>query len=911
MLQIYNNPFEHGFENLFFREFAENIEKLFIEQDGLLVGNPICSYDETLQIDALLITTHNVCLIDFKNVSGTIIIQDDENFYKKQWKNDEGLEIKGGSSINPFLQLKYQKMKFINVIQKNIKLLHPNDTFNVFHTLRIVCFQYPIILKGNIPKKETLNFYIIDKNNYVEKIYDIISSKDEEINISSNSYKFFLSIFNAKEYKIKILDEPETQIDNFSINNTLDYSTLTLKQVSALNEINKFLSSDEQIFILKGFSGSGKSYLINFIKNNAYENNFQHVEICVPYSKFNQKSGKSFSFEYKSLYSLIYNFNDKKGETKQKSENEENNKSDDNNKLIDEKNYLKIIPLNTFKFEESTLFIVDDSHLIINSYYINFDTIFGSGYILDDFLKYTDVSKLKNKIIFIGDPYSICDSSPMDESYMNSIKEKFKLKTKSFSINDPTYCNPINKEALACVKAIDENLFNNLNFNDNIKIINSKDLYFLMDSSINNNLNTSVLFYTNRESYEFNKKIKRELLKNGDQIAPGDLVIFYKLIRANGFYLLTSKSINNGQFARVINVKDVPDEIDKSIHLKGRENPINLRFKEIELQILNTKDIINLYCFINFLENDNIDISNDELVAINVLIEKFEKIKKNNKEKNDDNLNLIIYKLKNLAYLRYGWALTIHKARKHKFDNIILDTTIDNKTTKSYFQLIYNGINCAKKTAYLIEFSPITPFFETNIENHSNEKIEEYIFVSNKDSSLDSHQQFKDFIESKISSYFIDIVEIKHYNYQEQYTFKNSDNEVTISFYYNNNQEFKEPKFLNGNEQLFQTICSILSDEISRPNQSFDFIKPDWLKKIYINFQNIINKFEITITNIIQKNYFDLLYLNKNNDKIVLKFFHNDNGFITHIYLIKTNSYDFFNSFNLIIEHIKNGKIKW
>jgi hypothetical protein len=118
MLEVRKNTYSKNYENTFFREFARHLHKSFTDngRSGLLIGSPFCEIDERLQIDALLITDQVVCIIDFKNFSGKINLPNEKNFEMGMWSNETGEQIKGGSSINPFIQLKNQKRRFSEVV---------------------------------------------------------------------------------------------------------------------------------------------------------------------------------------------------------------------------------------------------------------------------------------------------------------------------------------------------------------------------------------------------------------------------------------------------------------------------------------------------------------------------------------------------------------------------------------------------------------------------------------------------------------------------------------------------------------------------------------------------------------------------------------------------------------------------
>ena len=166
MLEIRKGTAVRNYENSFFREFAENLKYMFEKYslNGLLIANSECEAEKRLQIDALLITDKAVCIIDFKNFGGKITLPKNakSEFDFGKWTNEQGEIIKGGSSINPFIQLKNQKSRFIKVVENQIlDRLPKSDYFNPYHTVKTVCFQKAIELIGKIPPKEELNFFIM------------------------------------------------------------------------------------------------------------------------------------------------------------------------------------------------------------------------------------------------------------------------------------------------------------------------------------------------------------------------------------------------------------------------------------------------------------------------------------------------------------------------------------------------------------------------------------------------------------------------------------------------------------------------------------------------------------------------------------------------------------------------------
>ena len=458
MLEVRKNTYSKNYENTFFREFARHLHKSFTDngRSGLLIGSPFCEVDERLQIDAFLITDQVVCIIDFKNFSGKINLPNEKNFEMGMWSNETGDQIKGGSSINPFIQLKNQKRRFSEVYTKSIKSnLADGDTLDCSHIVSVVCFQKEIELNREIPNSKELAFWIIDRINFIEKISDIIDVSDKDVNISPNSYDAFKKVFRADKFKFD--DKPlEDKLKVFADKSaTLDFKKLYADQHSALSEIKLFLENPEQqIFVLQGTANSGKSFLIPFIQEVAYNLGIQETEIFASSSRVANNLLTIGGLErVNSIYSYIY------GGQKNNKQEDEQTKEKENTEEIEETNeseelQVEEIPLKNCDNAENALFIVDESQLVSDSFNQSIDLIFGTGYLLKDFLSFTNSANTKRKIIFIGDPFQLqlgkTDESPLNPLYL---EEAYKLKTNAYQLLDKPDFSVINKEALFCVRS--------------------------------------------------------------------------------------------------------------------------------------------------------------------------------------------------------------------------------------------------------------------------------------------------------------------------------------------------------------------------------------------------------------------------------------------------------------------------
>jgi hypothetical protein len=804
MLEIRRGTAAKNYENTFFREFAENLEKFFDKYsiDGLLIANSECEAEKRLQIDALLITNNVVCIIDFKNFGSKIKLPRNakSEFEFGKWTNDSGEIIKGGNSINPFIQLKNQKERFINVCKnKIIPNFQGGEKFNPFHTVRMVCFQKPIELVGSIPSHEELNFFIIDQNNYLEKIKDVIDIADKEVKLSQNSFDLFKEIFRADKFDIKETYSEKITFDSYS--EELNYDNLYPDQKSALQEITEFIKSEsEKIFVLQGTSLSGKSHLIPFIEDIAYNNEIAQIELFASSSRVATNLLSESNLKFNSLYSYIYGG----GLQETQSDDEANvNQVEENTDKVK----LEIVPLKKSDNEDKAIFIVDEAQLVSDNYHQSIDLRFGSGKLLEDFIKFTDLKNSNRKIIFIGDSFQLTIGKK-EESTLNPeyLKEKYELETKAFQLIDKEDKSLIVKQALLAVNGIRNQSFNQLSFEflENLKSLNKEEILPILENRIENNSDFHLLSYSNADAQKVNYWIKRAIIKNGDDIAPDDLIIFnnnFRVEDANDPFA-EPKKVFNGQLGTVTKVdSEITPEI---ITLKGKQS-ITLKYREVSLILKDTGHNATVLSLENYRLSEKGELSEDEIIALKIILNREIKIEldKNPFEKSEalneiqqskeykeleQEIKLLqeklsngekvktklveterkqrkivnsakrkhrkifetklnkdtsskYYKYKNAAQLRFGWALTVHKSMSYKWDEILFNVDQGEnrgKTNEDYFKWIYTGLTRAKEKVSIINYKDINPFLKMELRDANTDKKpdKKIYFIANPESKI-------------------------------------------------------------------------------------------------------------------------------------------------------------------------------
>jgi len=963
MLEVRKNTFSKNYENSFFREFSRQLYNSFETRNwsGVLIGSPLCEVDERLQIDALLITPNVVCIIDFKNFNGKIKLPAEKDFEFGLWTTEKGEQIKGGSSINPFIQLKNQKRRFIEVSDKHIKRnLAKQDRFNPTHVVRIVCFQQEVEIIGKIPAKESLNFFILDKRTFVEKILDIIDVTDNEVKLSPHSFDAFKSVFCADKFKFdeQPLEDKIKDIESNSIK--LENVNLYDDQKTALKKIESFLKDpNQQIFILQGTINSGKTFLIPFIQELAYNSAIPETEIFAISSRVARNVFSSSGLEkVNSIYSYIYG--GLKTETEEKEEVQEDIPIEEEKQDVLDEFITEFVPIKKCDNSENALFIVDEAQLISDSYHQFIDLVFGTGYLLRDFLEFSGfidrqnkpTGNSKRKIIFIGDPYQLqfgkSEETPLNPCYL---KEKYKLNVSCFQLLDKTNFSEINNQALKCVQSIREDMFNSLRFvtGNQISIVSNDDKLSCVDNLVQNNIDGHILTFSNEEAQKVNYWIKKSIIKTGEDIAPGDLVVFSNNISVEDESdpFAEPKKIYNGQFATVLNVS--PNIISQTIKIKGGE-PTTINFRELTLKLNESGHQVKVLSLENYRLNPKAELSKNEIIAFKVIlktqIDKYieekeipfeksseyrevisvistiqkeieelkkklatgEKVKSKLEEKEIEGRKILskakkkykfkieaslrkdpstkYYKYKNAALLRFGWALTVHKSMSYKWQEIIFNVDPGEnvgRTNANYFRWLYTGISRARQKVNLINFKPISPFdnVEFRDQNTGLRPRDSFFHSDNPDPTL-RLKEFEEFVSAKLLDRQFTVIDVKHLNYQVQYSIKNINNHlVKVSFTYNKEGNFRSPSIISEDSNTSAKVLEALKAKTAK--KSFEDVKDLWRRKMYEQIEDALTIFEINFEFIVQKKWKDIIRFFSKSDELEIELDYCKDGFVSFI----------------------------
>ncbi len=681
-----------------------------------------------------------------------------------------------------------------------------------------------------------------------------------------------------------------------SLKDSFKNYVLTKGQDSLIEELEVFLSDDSPCFLLKGYAGTGKTFMMKGLTDYLAANN-RTFKIATPTGRAAKVISQKTKQKAYTIHKSIYSGKDLK-EFKTKD-------------VDGTETYKFYYELKNNEEPANTVYIVDESSMISNVYSEGEFFRFGSGFLLNDFIKYINIDNNdhKKKIIFIGDnaqlpPVNMNFSPALDATYLNEVCNVTSKEYELTEVVRQKTESGILFNATKIRQAIKANSFSSLDiqtqFSDIHKTKHEEILEkYLMacDNKIDDE--TIIIAYSNNSVKEYNDFVRNHFFPNQKFLTQGD-----KVILVSNNYNYQEIELLNGDFGKIIEVSS-ENEL-RTIRLKTKnkqgkvvEKDVSLSFRDVVILFIdNDQTKHNIQCKIieNLLYSDKRDLSSDELKAIYIDFKiRNDKLKPGTKEFKDA---LRSDKYFNALRIKFGYAVTCHKAQGGEWKNTFLNCkTSMGYFNSSYFRWLYTGITRASENLFTIDephFKGESNFVQTKTNNSNN--IQDSIILNEELLEMMLPFDFPDdnpFLKNIFLAIFdvfkesnIQINTIKHTSYLEHYTFSQGEEYASFKIHYNGqNQISSIEKPTNSNlisETVFSEIQQLINKVIIIPveedyeagKKSFEF-EADFLKDFYENIKSKTDKANITISNIDHHQYLEVYEFQKNGFVATYKFWYN------------------------------------
>lgn len=457
----------------------------------------------------------------------------------------------------------------------------------------------------------------------------------------------------------------------------------THKQDIVLQQLSEFIfsNSPNDVYILKGYAGTGKTTIIGTIVSNLWQAKKSAV-LMAPTGRaakvISNYSGKEAFTIHKKIY---FPKKEKSGAVK------------------------FVLQPNKYK---KTIFIVDEASMIPD---IPAESkLFENGSLLDDLMQFV-YSGHQCKLLLIGDtaqlpPVKLDLSPALDEKLIELNYNKEVTKMELDEVVRQEQDSGILLNATAIRDAIDNSFYEGFKFNlkgfkDIIRLV---DGYEIMDaindaySSLGNE-ETAIIVRSNKRANLYNQQIRSRILFNEHEITAGD----YLMVVKNNYFWIKPTSeagfIANGDIIEVLEIFNIKE-------LYG------FRFAEVKVRMVDYPKMIPFETVI-MLDTISIEAPSLPYEDSNKLYQEVLKDYENESSKYRKFLKVKNNSFFNALQVKFSYAITCHKSQGGQWNTVFVEQPyLPNGIDKEYLRWLYTAVTRATEKLYLINFKD--DFFEEN-----------------------------------------------------------------------------------------------------------------------------------------------------------------------------------------------------
>ena len=568
------------------------------------------------------------------------------------------------------------------------------------------------------------------------------------------------------------------------------------EQYETFEALKRFVTStDGQIFIIKGYAGTGKTTMIkqltDFIKVSQ-----QEFRLMAPIGRAASILRKKTDCNATTIHRGIYDFRDIEILV---------SKED-----ISKSSYKIRYPiLETFSPQ---ICIVDESSMITNHVSTNELWEFGTECLLNDLLSFTFQHK-QGKLILLGDPAQL---PPVGEAQTEAFNEEM-LRERGFCVESHTLTEVMrqNKDSDILTNAMRIREAYTTGTYNQLQIEYGTDVHELPKEQLIETYlqhfpeprlgNSVIISYSNANANLYNRDIRHRMYGEYTQYPRvGDIIMAV----SNHYGRITEVEpepidIMNGEFAQIIETGNI--EKQSAPVWDGSERKIvEIEFMQTSL-LLSDGNIWRGKIIVNPLLNDelrNLSVTHLKALFINFCMRHPEL-----DDKKDHAAFIEAYRQDEYVSalrVKYGYAITCHKSQGGEWDTVFVNAS-GIFVNPLGLRWLYTALTRARKTLYCVNIPSITPISKLRITeiNKVLHCCVEYPTPLSNSSSKDStpfhSSDAPEFViakyqhlEHQLAGSGYTIADVKSYPYRERYSIVLPDGcTTTIDMMYNGKGVFR------------------------------------------------------------------------------------------------------------------------
>ncbi len=448
----------------------------------------------------------------------------------------------------------------------------------------------------------------------------------------------------------------------------------TIKQDIFFQKIADFLTNakSDEIFVLKGYAGTGKTTVISTIVNNLGAVNKKYI-LLAPTGRAAKVIANYSNKAAVTIHKKIYY--PKKGKSGGVSFTMKENK------------------------HTNTIFIVDESSMISD---VNTESkLYENGSLLDDLISYV-YNGTNCKMILLGDtaqlpPVQLDVSPALDteklamhyhkEVFSIELDEVMRQEEKSGILYNATEL----RELMKC-SFLDDFKFNLKGYNDIVRLTDGLDIQDAIQSAYSNYSieDTCFIVRSNKRANQYNQQIRSKILDKESDLSVGDYLM---VVKNNYFWLKETDEagfIANGDIIEVLEIfafKELYDFKFAKVKVRMVDYPNQKPFETMLL--------------LNTITSESPSLTYDESNHLyQEVLKDYEgeaQYRKFLKVKNNEYFNAL--------QVKFSYAITCHKSQGGQWNTVFIEQPyLPNGVDLDYIRWLYTAVTRAKDKLYLIGF---------------------------------------------------------------------------------------------------------------------------------------------------------------------------------------------------------------
>ncbi|MCH8558908.1 MAG: AAA family ATPase [Balneolia bacterium] len=460
-------------------------------------------------------------------------------------------------------------------------------------------------------------------------------------------------------------------------------SGLTSTQQEAFQKILRFFTtSSANAFVLNGYAGTGKTYLMKYVVEYLLASRRKTV-LMAPTGRAARILGSRTGHKASTIHRAIYGFV--------------------NEELTSKDAYLIDFKLTENDDPDNTVYIIDEASMVSDTSGNNEVFRFGSGRLLFDLLSFADLQGTNRKLIFVGDNAQL---PPVDMNFSPaldrlSLAQEFNLRVESTTLSEVVrqqQNNSVLKLATGLRNQIIKAIPDSVHIGADGEQVLEADTGALRISYARDIRNTDFprsiwICHTNKATMAVNEEIRAALGLFKQKIEPGELL----MVTQNNY----SKDVllMNGDLIKAETVstrREVHSVLFNYRQRKGIRK--DLVFRDLGIR---HSQYPNLKLSVKVLENSLSD-DDDHLINAALYVLCQSQYREDNK-----GLDFSTFKKENPYYtclkVRYGYAITCHKAQGGEWEHVIVD--FDHQAgvySKAFLRWAYTAVTRSSGKLWVI-----------------------------------------------------------------------------------------------------------------------------------------------------------------------------------------------------------------